>query len=294
MIKAKLLAAVLAASAAAFPFAVAVGGTRAARLLQEDPEYWDSYVEAIDSFATPRPTPSPTTPPPVTSAPTEPDATTAPSVSPVTSAPTEPNDTAAPTASPSECITILDVACGTEGFSTLCSLLRVTGLDAAVGDPDATLTVFAPTNEAFARLRQFVSFLTDEEVIFVLLYHVHNGEVFTGNLVCDEELIMLNELYTRTECDSGALFQFGTGNTALNAPQIITPDVGVCNGVIHVVDNVILPAAPSEAPSSPPTNLPSSSPMASPTASPSGTTPGPSTIPSGTCSSLDIVLCERN
>lgn len=52
---------------------------------------------------------------------------------------------------------------------------------------------------------------------------------------------MTNGKYTRTICRGDHIFQKGSGNTKDDKPEIIGIDVEACNGVIHVVDEVILP-----------------------------------------------------
>mmetsp|Transcript_45956 Transcript_45956/g.112128 ORF Transcript_45956/g.112128 Transcript_45956/m.112128 type:complete len:692 (+) Transcript_45956:127-2202(+) len=176
-----------------------------------------------------------------------------------------------PTDAPAPCMTILDIACSLDDFSTLCAVLKSTGLDSAVGDPTAELTVFAPTNEAFERIADIIPELTERELVFLLLYHVTGGEITSTDLVCDGQLVMLNELSTTTVCTpDGGLFQVGVGNTSLDAPRIILPDVDACNGVIHAIDMVILPARaitdpPVPAPTDPPVPAPTDPPVPAPT-----------------------------
>ena len=206
----------------------------------EDNAFWGRYLQnSVESMPVVVPTTSPpTTVPPVpTSAPPVP--------APTVPAPTVPAPTVPPTSDPpSSCVTIYDIACSQSDFSTLCSLLNSTGLSEAVDDPTAIFTVFAPTNEAFDAIASVLPTLTEQDVVYVLLYHVTNGEVLAGDLVCDGEVTMVNELPTTTTCTTdGGIFQVGTGNTdPLTSPRIVLTDIRACNGIIHVVDNVILPA----------------------------------------------------
>lgn len=131
----------------------------------------------------------------------------------------------------------------TPGFDTLCTLLVQTGLDAVVGDPNTSLTVFAPSNAAFDAIADALPTLTDEEVEFILLYHAVNGALFADQIPCDGFITMVNGLATQTFCQFDGIFQIGIGNTAANAPRLIAVDIEACNGVIHVVNNVILPFA---------------------------------------------------
>jgi uncharacterized surface protein with fasciclin (FAS1) repeats len=109
---------------------------------------------------------------------------------------------------------------------------------------EGTFTVFAPTNDAFERLPEaVVALLEDVEVLEnVLLYHVVLEELFSTDLECSELVMMANERDTRTICKNNKIFQKGAGNTDDDKPQIIGVDIEACNGVIHIVDEVILPA----------------------------------------------------
>lgn len=137
---------------------------------------------------------------------------------------------------------VAEIACETEGFETLCSLVLETGLGKALSEE--VLSVFAPNNDAFDAVgTDVLASLTLDEVAFILAYHTVEGAVFSDDLVCEAEVEMANGLFTQTQClDDGSIFQMGTGNTDVNAPQIIAVDIQACNGVVHVVDNVILPA----------------------------------------------------
>lgn len=129
----------------------------------------------------------------------------------------------------------------------LCELVVQAGLDIALSDPEESLTVFAPNNAAFEAIADVLPSLTEEEVVTILLYHAVQGVVLAEDLVCDSQVEMIDGLFTETQClDDGSIFQVGTGNSALNAPRIIAVDIEACNGVVHVVDNVILPGPPAE------------------------------------------------
>jgi Fasciclin domain len=105
------------------------------------------------------------------------------------------------------------------------------------------LTVFAPTNDAFEAIGvETLASLSLEEVTFILQYHAVEGEVLSTDLVCESEVEMANGVVTETQClEDGSIFQVGTGNTEDSRPLIVEVDIDACNGVVHVVDNVILP-----------------------------------------------------
>ncbi len=136
-----------------------------------------------------------------------------------------------------------DIACSTPGFETLCSAVKAANLAETLSG-EGTFTVFAPTNDAFERLPEaVVALLEDVEVLEnVLLYHVVLEELFSTDLECSELVMMANERDTRTICKNNKIFQKGAGNTDDDKPQIIGVDIEACNGVIHIVDEVILPA----------------------------------------------------
>ena len=200
---------------------------------------------------------------------------------------------------PTSCISIADAACDESNadlFGTLCSLVVSADLAGALSATDANYTVFAPTNAAFEAISDVIPTLSDEQIKDVLLYHVADGEMFSSDLKCGGggEIEMLNGKTTLTRCGAqGTVYQFGTGNTHL--PQIIDGDIDVCNGVIHVVNSVILPSyflpSPSPtatdlesattppAPTPEPTPAPVPQPTPDPTPAPTPATPEPTPVP---------------
>ena len=141
--------------------------------------------------------------------------------------------------------TIADVVVGNEDFSTLLAAVEAAGLTEALADPDATLTVFAPTNAAFEAALADLG-LTAEELLAdtetltaILTYHVLGQAVTSQDLVdsdADEipvETLSGEELVVLVG-DSGVTFQ---GQTA----TVTTADVEASNGVIHIIDAVLLP-----------------------------------------------------
>jgi uncharacterized surface protein with fasciclin (FAS1) repeats len=115
-------------------------------------------------------------------------------------------------------------------------------LDGALSDANSRLTVFAPTNDAFDHISAVLSTLTSDEVKSVLLTHVVDGEVFSKDLVCGSTVKMSSGMSTTTLCGNNEFFQVGAGN--IFAPKIVTPNITVCNGVIHAINNVIIPEFP--------------------------------------------------
>eukprot|EP00536_Pseudo-nitzschia_multiseries_P011359 jgi/Psemu1/289641/fgenesh1_pg.382_\ len=145
---------------------------------------------------------------------------------------------------------LYDFACSQRNFDILCHLLEQTELD-GLFDNDGTLTLFAPSNRAFLNLgEETVKGLlendSEQQLRDILLYHASNTIEFSCDLSCNRKLPTLagtsSDDFTTTRCDDdGQLFQVGNGNGNNNWPWIAARDVVTCNGVVHIVNNVILP-----------------------------------------------------
>jgi transforming growth factor-beta-induced protein len=128
-------------------------------------------------------------------------------------------------------------------FSTLCAAVGIAGLGGALSD--GNWTVFAPTNEAFAAL-DIESIIPDVGLVTeILLYHTIDGEiVLASDLSCELEanpVEMTNGVDSFTICVDGVpTYQAGESNIESMLPQIVAADVPACNGVIHVINNVML------------------------------------------------------
>jgi ABC-type branched-subunit amino acid transport system substrate-binding protein/uncharacterized surface protein with fasciclin (FAS1) repeats len=144
--------------------------------------------------------------------------------------------------------TIVDVAVGSEDFSTLVAAVQAAGLVEALSAEDAELTVFAPTNEAFAAALEALG-LTAEELLAdtelltnVLLYHVVPGTVLA------EDVVALDGESAATLLEGASIsIAIVDGGVVLNDSVNVTAvDVMASNGVIHVIDAVLLPPAGEE------------------------------------------------
>lgn len=134
-----------------------------------------------------------------------------------------------------------EIACSLEDFSTLCAAVTKAGLAEALSG--GTWTVFAPTNEAFANLGDaLAAVMADKDMLTdVLLFHTVDSVVMSTDLECRERVMMGNGVDSRTVCRGDAIYQKGAGNAPDNMPEIVTVDQKACNGVIHVVDQVMMP-----------------------------------------------------
>ena len=130
---------------------------------------------------------------------------------------------------------IVDTAVGAGQFNTLVKLVQEADLvDALRGE--GPFTVFAPTDEAFAKLpkKQVDALLKDKEALRrVLLYHVVQGKVMSSDVV---------KLRTaKTLQGQNINIRVRNNVVRINDAKVIKADIVCSNGVIHVIDKVILP-----------------------------------------------------
>ena len=133
--------------------------------------------------------------------------------------------------------TALAVNAETGEFSTLIAALAATDLVDALSGP-RPYTVFAPTDEAFAALGlnadNIAGAFDTETLANILLYHVTRGVRPSPSVVGANNLLMLNgERVSVSVNDDGAF---------VNDSRIVGPDVRTSNGIIHIVDAVLLPS----------------------------------------------------
>lgn len=132
---------------------------------------------------------------------------------------------------------IVSIAAGNENFSTLVTALQTAGLVETL-QGDGPFTVFAPTNEAFAALPDgtLESLLMEEnrdQLIQVLTYHVVPGKVMSGDLS--------DGMMAETVQGSSIEISIGDYGVSVDDASVVTADVEATNGVIHIIDAVILP-----------------------------------------------------
>jgi uncharacterized surface protein with fasciclin (FAS1) repeats len=130
---------------------------------------------------------------------------------------------------------IIQTAINAGNFTTLATALTEAGLvDALKGD--GPFTVFAPTDEAFKNLPKgaLEGLLKDKEALKnVLLYHVVSGKVSS------KEVVDLNKATTLNGSDLN--IKTNNGKVMINDADVIGADVIASNGIIHVIDKVLLP-----------------------------------------------------
>jgi uncharacterized surface protein with fasciclin (FAS1) repeats len=125
------------------------------------------------------------------------------------------------------------VAAGT--FNTLAAALQAAGL-VDVLQSEGPFTVFAPTDEAFAKLPEgtVAALLKDKEKLTqILLYHVVAGKVMV------KDIVKLNA--AKTVQGQSIKIMVKDGKVMADGAQVVATDIVTSNGVIHVLDSVILP-----------------------------------------------------
>ncbi len=155
--------------------------------------------------------------------------------------------------------TITNIVVGSADFDILESAVITAGLAAALDDPTADLTVFAPNDAAFVGLAQTLGFTgTSESEAFaylvealtllsggsdpvplltdILLYHVAPGSLFAADVLAAESITTL--LGADVGVSGTTLVD---GDQDLTDPNIIAVNVEASNGVVHVIDGVLIP-----------------------------------------------------
>lgn len=140
--------------------------------------------------------------------------------------------------------TIVDIAAGDERFSTLVAAVTAAGLVETLQGP-GPFTVYAPVNDAFAALPEgtvetLLQPENKEQLTNVLLYHVDDRNLPAAGIPTGSNYfkpVLTSERLCITKSGAGVEIADGTGETA----NVIIADIVAENGVIHVIDKVLLP-----------------------------------------------------
>lgn len=132
---------------------------------------------------------------------------------------------------------IVDVAVGAGSFNTLVAAVKAAGLvDTLKGD--GPFTVFAPTDEAFAKLPEgtvenLLKPENKDQLVKILTYHVVPGKVMAADVV----------KITKAKTVEGSEVEVSTNNgtVMIDGAKVLKTDIAASNGVIHVIDSVIMP-----------------------------------------------------
>lgn len=130
---------------------------------------------------------------------------------------------------------IVDTAVAAGNFKILAAALEKAGLVETLKG-EGPFTVFAPTDEAFNKLLKDLGITADEllarqDLKDILLYHVLSGKVMSGDLKEGMQAQTLAKKNVTISLDP----------VQVNDANVVTPDIEASNGVIHVIDKVLLP-----------------------------------------------------
>ncbi len=131
---------------------------------------------------------------------------------------------------------IVDTAAGAGDFSTLVAAVEAAGLvDTLKGD--GPFTVFAPTDAAFAALPEgtvenLLKPENKDQLVAILTYHVVPGKVMSTDLSDDMMATTVQGSDVMIDLDNGVMVE---------EASVVSADIETSNGVIHVIDKVILP-----------------------------------------------------
>ena len=140
-----------------------------------------------------------------------------------------------PAAKTAESSTIVDIAVADGNFETLVAALQAAGLDEALAG-DGPFTVFAPTDEAFAKLPEgtIEALLADTDTLTkILTYHVVPGKVMASDVVSLDS--------AETVAGMPLKIKVKDGKVKVGDAMVVTTDIRASNGVIHVIDSVLIP-----------------------------------------------------
>ncbi len=135
---------------------------------------------------------------------------------------------------------IVDVAAGAGSFETLVAAVKAADLvDTLKGD--GPFTVFAPTDEAFAKLpagtvESLLKPENKDQLVAILTYHVIPGKVKAADV---------KTMKAKTVNGAKAKLKVADSGVTINKANVVKTDIEASNGVIHVIDTVIIPPAKS-------------------------------------------------
>lgn len=140
---------------------------------------------------------------------------------------------AAPASSDSN---IVEIAVANGNFKTLVAAVQAAGLVETLSGP-GPFTVFAPTDEAFAKLPAGTveaSLADPEKLTAILTYHVVSGRVMASDVVKLDSAVTLNGQEVTIKVPDGAVM--------IDDATVVMADIEASNGVTHVIDTVLLPS----------------------------------------------------
>ncbi len=132
---------------------------------------------------------------------------------------------------------LVDIAVDAGSFNTLVAAVKAAGLVETLKG-DGPFTIFAPTDEAFSKLPEgtvetLLKPENKDKLISILTYHVVSGSVKAADVVKLKEAKTVNGQYAK--------ISIMEGNVYVDNAKVVKTDIIGTNGVIHVIDSVILP-----------------------------------------------------
>ena len=132
---------------------------------------------------------------------------------------------------------IVDTAVSAGQFETLVTAVKAAGLVETLKG-DGPFTVFAPTDEAFAKLpagtvQDLLKPENKAQLVAVLTYHVVPGKIMSSDIA--------GKMVEVKTVQGGELSVNATKGVMVDNAQVISADIETSNGVIHVIDTVVLP-----------------------------------------------------
>ncbi len=134
---------------------------------------------------------------------------------------------------------IVDTAVKAGSFQTLVAAVKAAGLvDTLKGD--GPFTVFAPTDEAFEKLsagtvEDLLKPENRDKLTSILTYHVVSGKINAADIA--------GKKFEQDTVQGSALMVDGTSGVQINDAKVVQADIETTNGVIHVIDSVLIPAS---------------------------------------------------
>ena len=134
---------------------------------------------------------------------------------------------------------IVDTAVAAGSFKTLAAALQAAGLVSTLKGP-GPFTVFAPTDEAFAKLPagtldDLLKPENKQKLVSILTYHVVSGKVMAADVVKMQS--------AKAVSGDAIAVAVANGGVKVNQANVVKTDIAASNGIIHVIDAVILPPA---------------------------------------------------
>jgi len=135
---------------------------------------------------------------------------------------------------------VVETAVQTDGFNTLVKALKAAGLAEDL-QGEGPLTVFAPTDEAFealpdGRLESLLQPENRDQLRAVLRYHILSGAAMASDVTGVDTAPTFEGRSIQFQTEDGEVRLMGE-----NAATVVKSDIGASNGVIHVIDSVLLP-----------------------------------------------------